>query len=86
MLEPYLSELAEAFDTRALGSLPCRDGVEVSWDGTLYDCDFNLAAGLAVADGPRDIWEALEGPGSLVGRRIAFATHCFACTVGAGSG
>lgn len=86
MLEPYLTDLAGAFDTRALPSLPCRDGVEVGWDGTLFDCDFNLAAGLAVTDGPRTVWEALEDPGPLVGRRITFATHCFACTVGAGSG
>lgn len=85
-LEPYLIGLADAFDAAAIDSLPCREGVEVSWDGTLHDCDFNLAAGMPLVEGPRTVHSALADPGSLIGRRIAFATHCFACTVGGGSG
>jgi radical SAM/Cys-rich protein len=85
-LVPYLHELAEAFDARALPSLPCREGLTISWDGMLCDCDFNLAADMPLADGPLTVFDALSEPDALHDRRIAFASHCFACTVGGGSG
>ena len=88
-----LELLAGAFNPTVLGDLACRRGVEVAWDGTLYDCDFNLGAGLPVVDGPRSLDEvlALEAGGDdvraiLSKRRIALGAHCYACTVGAGSG
>ena len=90
--DSYVSELATGFNPTVLDELACRHSIEVSWDGALSDCDFNLGAGLPVLDGPRTLAEALDlaACGSDVGavlsaRRIAFGPHCFACTVGAGS-
>ena len=82
----YVHRLADRFNPLTVGALECRSTIEVAWDGRLYDCDFNLGAGLPVIDGPRTVSEALDDPEALVGRRLAFARHCFACTVGAGSG
>ncbi len=82
----YIHRLADRFNPLTVGDLECRSTIEVAWDGRLYDCDFNLGAGLPVVDGPRTVREALDDPDALVGRRLAFARHCFACTAGAGSG
>ncbi len=82
----YLRTLADAFSATSVASLPCRRGITIAWDGRLYDCDFNLGAGLPLADGPSTLDQALARPDQLAGRRISFGTHCFACTIGAGSG
>lgn len=88
-----LDRLAGAFNPDVLGELACRCGVEVAWDGSLVDCDFNLGAGLRVVDGPRTLAEALaladagaDVLHAIAGRRIAFGPHCFACAAGSGSG
>ncbi len=91
--DAHLRRLGDAFNPDILGELSCRHGIEIVWDGSFSDCDFNLGAGLRVIDGPRDLTDALELVDSghdvravLATRRIAFGPHCFACTVGAGSG
>lgn len=82
-LGSYMEELRDAFNPQTLPRLPCREQIEVAWDGSVWDCDFNLARGLrTVAGGPRTVAEAHHaGPG----RHIAFAEHCWGCTAGAGS-
>ena len=82
----YVSLLSSAFNPTVAETLECRRGLEIAWDGTLWDCDFNLGAGVPPAAGPLTLDEALADPGSLSNRRIGFGPHCFACTVGAGSG
>jgi len=91
--DAHLGRLDEAFNPAILGELSCRHGIEIAWDGGFSDCDFNLGAGLRVIDGPRDLTDALrladsgnDVSAALSKRRIAFGPHCFACTVGAGSG
>ena len=41
--EEYIKLLENAFNPATLPGLMCRHQVSVGWDGTLYDCDFNLA-------------------------------------------
>ena len=41
-LEAYMRRLTESFNPCTI-PLMCRTLVSVSWDGYLYDCDFNLA-------------------------------------------
>jgi radical SAM/Cys-rich protein len=81
----YATSLRGAFNPATLPELACRSGITVAWDGTLWDCDFNLAAKIPLAEGPRDVSAALEAPWGLVPRRIAFGPHCWACAAGAGS-
>jgi radical SAM/Cys-rich protein len=45
-LESYLVRLASGFNPCSVDGLMCRTLVSVSWDGYLYDCDFNLAKGI----------------------------------------
>ena len=80
----YLHLLQESFNPETVTRLMCRYQVNVGWDGTLYDCDFNLALGLPVDHGAPDHIRSFE-PDDLQERRIVTGEHCFACTAGAGS-
>ncbi len=62
----------------------CRRQISVGWNGTLYDCDFNLAIGLAVDHGAPDHIRDFEAS-DLTERRIVTGDHCFGCTAGSGS-
>ena len=80
----YLRALRESFNPATLPFLMCRHQIEVGWDGRLYDCDFNLAAGLPTNSGsPTTVWDF--DAERVAGRRITHAEHCLACTAGAGS-
>jgi radical SAM/Cys-rich protein len=80
----YLNLLKESFNPETIPSLMCRHQINIGWDGTLYDCDFNLAAGLPVTEKAfRHINQFNES--RLSTRKIATASHCFGCTAGNGS-
>jgi radical SAM/Cys-rich protein len=81
-LESYLQRLASSFNPCALEGLMCRTLVSVSWDGVLYDCDFNLALDLPMSGKKVHVSE-MSGPPSP-GYPIAIADHCYTCTAGAG--
>lgn len=81
-LAGYMALLAGAFNPRTLGAVMCRSVVTVSWEGFLYDCDFNLAAGVPIGGAPVKIEEMDSPPRS--GSKIAVSDHCYACTAGAG--
>jgi len=80
----YWQLLRQSFNPQTVTRLMCRHQISVGWDGTLYDCDFNLALGLPVNHGAPDhvqIFRLLD----LRSRRIVTGEHCFACTAGSGS-
>ena len=86
--ERYRHVLREQFNPTVIPTLACRQGIEIDWNGTLWDCDFNLATCTPLAEEPRSVSAMLGSPvaqAALATRRIAFAEHCFACTAGAGS-
>ncbi len=78
----YLATLANAFNPCAVPELMCRTLVSVSWDGYLYDCDFNLAAGRFLGERRTHVSEAREAPPP--GAPIATGDHCYACAAGSG--
>lgn len=80
----YRELLRDNFNPQTLDVLMCRRQICIAWDGTLADCDFNLALGLGLAPTlPRRI-DALH-PAMLHNRAIVTGEHCFACTAGCGS-
>lgn len=83
--ESYLAGLAERFNPATVAELSCRSAIEIAWDGTLADCDFNLAAGLRTAEGEPEHIAEFDAE-RLARRRIRFAPHCWACAAGEGSG
>lgn len=83
--DTYLGTLADAHNPAAVAKLMCRELVSVSWDGWLYDCDFNQMLAMRLEDGGEPLHVARVRPEDLVGRRIAVGEHCYGCTAGAGS-
>ncbi len=92
MVEAYMQKLVAAFNPGTIEGLMCRNTLSVSWDGYLYDCDFNQqldmhmdlggASGVAkerphVKDFDLEAW---------LGHSIRTERHCYGCTAGAGSG
>src|SRR5215470_16640026 len=49
--DAYLELLATAFNPGTLDGLMCRQLVSISWDGFLYDCDFNQMLDLRLGEG-----------------------------------
>jgi radical SAM/Cys-rich protein len=82
--ENYLELLRKSFNPLTLQGLMCRHQITVGWDGTLYDCDFNAALGLAVDHGAPDHIRFFKSE-DLWTRRIVTGEHCFGCTAGSGS-
>jgi radical SAM/Cys-rich protein len=80
----YERMLADAYNPTNVEGLMCRDLVSISWDGRMYDCDFNQMLEMPVPCGRRDIWQ-IERFDELAGGGIALADHCYGCTAGAGS-
>ena len=81
-LEGYLQQLAVGFNPCTVSGLMCRNLVSVSWDGVLYDCDFNLACGLPLGGSRRHVSSAAGPPPP--GAPIATGDHCYGCTAGTG--
>ena len=82
--EQYIALLSKSFNAQTVPGLMCRHQISVGWDGTLYDCDFNLALGRPVDHGVPDHLKLFD-PSALAQRRIVTGEHCFGCTAGAGS-
>ena len=83
-LERYMKKLVEAFNSETVLSMMCRNQLSVGWDGVVYDCDFNQAAGLPSKSGLTIANYATNSNVSLQ-RNIAFGNHCYACCAGSGS-
>jgi radical SAM/Cys-rich protein len=78
----YVRALAAGFNPCTVEGLMCRTQLSVSWDGYLYDCDFNLAARRPLDGRMTHVSELrrLPHPGSP----IAVGDYCYACTAGSG--
>jgi radical SAM/Cys-rich protein len=81
--EEYMQKLVEAYNPMTVDGLMCRNTISVSWEGFLYDCDFNQMLDLPIAAKGRHITDFdVE---ELRNRNIVLNQHCYGCTAGAGS-
>ncbi|PIP39117.1 MAG: radical SAM protein [Desulfobacterales bacterium CG23_combo_of_CG06-09_8_20_14_all_51_8] len=81
--DAYMKKLANAFNPCAVDAVMCRALVSVSWEGYLYDCDFNLARSIPLGGCKRT--HILDMPGKpQPGNPIATSDHCYTCTAGTG--
>jgi radical SAM/Cys-rich protein len=81
--EDYMYSLVEAYNPTAVTNVMCTNTLSVSWDGNLYDCDFNQMLNLKVASKVKHISDYNEE--LLQDRKIIINQHCYGCTAGAGS-
>lgn len=82
--EEYMEKLVMAFNPGAVERVMCRNTISVSWDGYMYDCDFNQMLDLKIdkSIGNHVSTFNLE---ALSNRNILISQHCYGCTAGAGS-
>ena len=80
----YMDLLKNSFNPNTMKDLMCRHQISVGWDGTLFDCDFNLALGFEINHGAPNHISSFDVE-KLSSRRIVTGNHCFGCTAGAGS-
>ena len=81
--EDYMFALVEAYNPTAVENVMCTNTISVSWDGWLYDCDFNQMLNLKVNSKVKHISKYNEE--LLQNRNIIINQHCYGCTAGAGS-
>ena len=81
--EDYMYSLVEAYNPSAVQNVMCTNTLSVSWDGYLFDCDFNQMLELPVNSKAKHISEYNEA--LLEGRTIVISQHCYGCTAGSGS-
>ncbi len=81
-LQAYMEKLSGSFNPSTVDGLMCRSQLSVNWDGYLFDCDFNLAAGIPISGNAAHISELHDDPEKE--SAIAVGEHCYACTAGSG--
>jgi len=82
--QDYMRLLHDSFNPETVDGLMCRHQVSVGWDGSMYDCDFNLVLGLPLCEGvPTHVTEF--DAAAVAAREIVTGEHCFGCTAGSGS-
>jgi len=85
-LESYLDLLVRSFNPSTVAGLMCRSTLSVSWDGRVYDCDFNQMLELEARSSAGGSFHVSDlDPEALASRTITTRRHCFGCTAGAGS-
>lgn len=82
--DDYMQLLLESFNPAAAESVMCRSTLSVSWDGYLYDCDFNQMLQIQVAKSAAQHIEDFD-LAAMEQRNIMLGQHCYGCTAGAGS-
>jgi radical SAM/Cys-rich protein len=83
-LEMYMDKLVQAYNPVAAAGVMCRNTLSVSWDGGLYDCDFNQMLEMPLdAKYPQHLKDFQQA--ILDNREIVVGPHCFGCTAGSGS-
>lgn len=79
----YMAKLRAAFNSETVPHVMCRNLASVSWDGRIYDCDFNQMLDLPES-GQATVW-TIGSLNEFSGSRIATEDHCLGCTAGCGS-
>lgn len=81
--EDYMYALVEAYNPGTVDNVMCTNTLSVSWDGYLYDCDFNQMLNLPVGSVIKHIKDFdLD---AIQERTVCTSQHCYGCTAGAGS-
>lgn len=79
----YSKLLMDHFNSATVEHVMCRRLISISWDGRLYDCDFNQMLNLPATD-RLSIWD-VDSFRIAAGKTIQLGDHCFGCTAGTGS-
>mgnify|MGYP006164841573 CR=1 FL=1 len=81
----YMEKLVQAYNPEAAHEVMCRSTISISWDGYLYDCDFNQMLEVKVATSEARQHISAFDYDELMQREIFVNQHCFGCTASSGS-
>jgi radical SAM/Cys-rich protein len=87
-LVDYMTLLVNNYNPNAATNVMCTNTISVSWDGQIYDCDFNQQLGMnTVRSGDKKKLTVfdIDSANDLLHDEIAFGRHCYGCTAGSGS-
>lgn len=82
----YMKLLKSAHKPENLDGVMCKTLLSVSWQGEVFDCDFNQMLGLTLGGEPArhpQLSELMDI--DLASHPIRTADHCYGCTAGQGS-
>ena len=82
-LVEYMQLLIDSFNPNSVSNIMCTELVSISYDGYIFDCDFNQMLEIPVSWEKTSIWDINRL--SDISSKIAFKDHCYGCTAGAGS-
>ena len=83
--DTYMEKLCNAFDKNNLENIMCKNLISVSFDGFIYDCDFNQMLGLNSKKNEKKLHISMLNIDEIENNQIATSGHCFGCTAGQGS-
>lgn len=84
--ENYMQTLLDAFNPDAATAVMCKKLLSVSWDGRIFDCDFNQMLDMPLRDSQGNVLDIRTvHEEDVIFRKILTGSHCFGCTAGAGS-
>ena len=86
-LAEYMSLLKNSFNPATVPGLMCRNTINVSWLGEVFDCDFNQMLHLPLRHSstgkPLMLWDL--DPDTFAALPVRTGQHCFGCSAGCGS-
>lgn len=84
--ECYDELLRQAFNPATISHLMCKNTLNISWDGWVYDCDFNqmIELPMRIEQQPLHVRDILA-QADFIGTPVQTGNHCFGCTAGSGS-
>ena len=86
-LDEYNELLRNAFNPTTVEGLMCRNTINTSWTGEVFDCDFNQMLNMGLknpaTNDPLMVWDI--DPSTYHQLPIRTGNHCFGCTAGSGS-
>ena len=83
--DDYMDLLDRSFNPHTVDGLMCRNTINVSWRGEVFDCDFNQMLKMQWRDREHGLYLWEIDPARVENREILTGDHCFGCTAGAGS-
>ncbi len=82
-MKKYMNLLSSNFNSNAALNVMCKNLISISWDGLIYDCDFNQMLDIPVKNKYNNIFKISNI--NEVSQQIITKNHCFGCTAGSGS-
>lgn len=79
----YYDLLFDSFNSKAAEKVMCKNQLSISWNGEIFDCDFNQALDIPLKSGRKTIFDINNF--NDVSKEISFENHCYGCTAGNGS-